>query len=100
MSYYASDEIPRSQEDNPENLTKLELIERTSAIKSIMVQFPEASPKHIEMCWNYIHRKGLLTVREQINSGFFDKKSEFSDPVGGVLKTAWVYNVDGSLAED
>lgn len=101
MSYYSDSNIPRAIEDNPENLTVLELAERARAIAQILVQFPDASPKHIEMCWGYIRRKGLDTVREQINSGYFNKPSEFSNPVGGVLKTAWVYEADGvTLATD
>jgi hypothetical protein len=95
MSYYSDSEIPRATEDNPEGLTVLQLAERTRAIAHNLLQFPDASPKHIEMSWNYIRRNGVETVREQINTGFFNKKSEFSDPVGGLLKTAWVYEADG-----
>ena len=99
MSYYSADEIPRAQQENPGNLTPLELNERERAIKAIMIENPDASPKMVEMCWNYIHREGLGVVRERINSGFFNKPSQFSNPVGGVLKTAWVYNADGTLVE-
>jgi hypothetical protein len=100
MSYYSDSEIPRSTEDNPENLTVLQLTERTRAIAQILLQFPDASPKHIEMCWNYIRRKGLETVREEINTGYFNKPSEFSNPVGGVFNTALIFNPDGTLVED
>jgi hypothetical protein len=96
MSYYSGDDIPRTER---ENLTKLQLEERERAIKEIIRQFPDASPKIVEMCWNYIRREGLQTVREKIETGFFDKPSEFANPVGGVLKTAWVYNPDGTLVE-
>ena len=99
MSYYSGDEFPRAEIDNPMNLTKLQLAEREKAIKEIMRLQPDASSKHVELCWNYIHREGLEKVREKINTGFFDKPSEFANPVGGVLKTAWVYNPDGSLVE-
>lgn len=101
MSYYSDSEIPRAIENNPENLTVLQLAERTRAISQILLQFPDASPKHIEMCWNYIRRNGLDKVREQINTGYFNKPSEFSNPVGGILKTAWVYESDGvTLVQD
>jgi hypothetical protein len=99
MSYYSGNDIPRTERENPENLTKLQLEEREMAIKEIMRQFPDASPKIVEICWNYIRREGLQNVREKINTGFFDKPSEFANPVGGVLKTAWVYNPDGTLVE-
>jgi hypothetical protein len=98
MSYYSDSEIPRAQEDNPENLTELQLNERKLAIAQILLQFPDASPKMIEMCWNYIRRKGLEHVREEINTGYFNKPSEFSNPQGGLLKTAWVYEPDGTLS--
>jgi hypothetical protein len=99
MSLYSGTEFKQVERENPENLTKLQLEERERAIKEIMRQFPDASPKHVEMCWNYIRREGLQTVRERIETGFFDKPSQFSNPVGGVLKTAWVYNPDGTLVE-
>lgn len=99
MSYYSNTEIPKHIPDNPENLTKLELMERDRAIQAILKEQPNASPKMVEMCWNYIRREGLSTVRERIESGFFDKPSEFANPVGGILKTAWVYNADGTLVE-
>ena len=98
MSYYSNTEIPRAQEDNPENLTELQLNERKLAIAQILLQFPDASPKMIEMCWNYIRRKGLENVREQINTGYFNKPSEFASPQGGLLKTAWIYEPDGTLS--
>ena len=98
MSLYIGDEIPRAKEENPEGLTVLELEERKRAVNEILRTQPNADPKHVEWAWNYIRRKGLQTVREQINTGFFDKPSEFSVPPGGVLKTAWVYEPDGSLA--
>jgi hypothetical protein len=78
MSYYSDTEIPRAEEANPEGLTKLELVERTRAINEIKKQYPNVSPVHIEWCWNYIHRTGLEKVREQINTGFFDKPSQFT----------------------
>jgi len=99
MSLYAGSEIPRAVPENPENLTKLQLTERERAIAEIIKQQPDASPKMVEMIWNYIHREGLSTIRERIESGFFDKPSEFANPKGGVLKTAWVYNADGTLVE-
>jgi hypothetical protein len=99
MSLYSDNEIPRHEPENPENLTKMELTERELAISAIMAQIPNASPKIVEMCWNYIRRNTVETVREQINTGFFDKPSEFANPPGGTLKTAWVYNADGTLAE-
>jgi hypothetical protein len=99
MSYYSGSDIPRTTIDNPENLTTLQLQERERAIKEIMVHYPDVSPKMVEMCWNYIQREGLKIVRERIESGFFNKPSEFSNPIGGVLKTAWVYNADGTLVE-
>ena len=99
MSYYSDCEIPRAKEDNPENLTELQLSERKRAIAQILLQFPDASPKNIEMCHNYIRRKGLENVREEINSGYFNKASEFAEPKGGLLKTAWVFEPDGTLSE-
>jgi len=99
MSLYAGSDIPRAVPENPENLTKLQLTERERAIAEIIKQQPDASPKMVEMIWNYIHREGLSTIRERIESGFFDKPSEFANPKGGVLKTAWVYNEDGTLVE-
>jgi hypothetical protein len=100
MSYYASSEIPRHEPENPENLSKVKLVERENAIKEIRKLYPDASPKIIEMCWNYINRKGINTVREEIEGGHFDKPSQFSNVSGDVvLKTGWVYNPDGSLVE-
>jgi hypothetical protein len=99
MSYYSGSEFPRAQPENPENLTPIQLVERDRAIAEILRINPDASPKMVEMCWNYIRREGVETVRERINSGFFNKPSEFSNPVGGVLKTAWVYHADGTLVE-
>jgi hypothetical protein len=98
MSYYSDLEIPRAKEENPENLTELQLNERKIAISQIMLQYPDASPKNVELCWNYIRRKGLESVREEINTGYFNKPSEFAEPKGGLLKTAWIYEPDGSLS--
>lgn len=98
MSYYSDSEIPRAKEDNPENLTELQLNERKRAIAQILLQFPDASPKMIEMCHNYIRRKGLETVREEINTGYFNKPSEFANPQGGLLKAGFVYEPDGTLS--
>jgi hypothetical protein len=80
MSYYSDTEIPRAEEDNPEGLTKLQLMERDRAVKEIQRQYPNASPMHIQWCHNYIRRMGLEKVREQINSGEFDKPSKFAVP--------------------
>lgn len=80
MSLYSGDEIPRYQDENIEKLTKLEVVERERAIGEMMRQFPDASPSHVQMCWNYLHREGVETVRERINSGFFDKPSQFANP--------------------
>ena len=100
MSLYCGDEIPRHVPENPENLTKLELEERERAIKEVLRLNPDASAKLVELAWNYIRREGLQNVREKINSGFYEKNpSQFCNPVGGVLKTAWVYNADGTLVE-
>lgn len=99
MSFYADSEIPRAQQDNPENLTRIQLTERERAISETLKQQPDASPKMVEMIWNYIHREGLSTIRERIESGFFDKPSQFANPKAGTLKTAWVYHADGTLVE-
>ncbi len=77
MSYYSDTDIPRAVEENPEGLTKLELVERTRAINEMIKQYPNVSPVHIEWCWNYIRRNGLDKVRDQINTGFFEKPSQF-----------------------
>ncbi len=100
MSYYSGSDIPRHVPENPENLSKLKFVERENAIREIMKLYPDASPKMVELCWNYINRKGIETVREEIESGHFDKPSQFSNVSGHtVLKTAWVYNPDGTLVE-
>lgn len=100
MSYYSGSDIPRHEPENPENLSKLKLVERENAIKEILKLYPDASTKMIELCWNYINRKGVETVREEIESGHFDKPSQFSNVHGQtVLKTAWVYEPDGTLVE-
>jgi hypothetical protein len=100
MSYYAGSDIPRHVPENPENLSKLKLVERENAIKEILKLYPDASSKMVELCWNYINRKGVETVREEIESGYFDRPSQFSNVSGHtVLKTAWVYNPDGTLVE-
>jgi hypothetical protein len=83
MSYYSDTEIPRAVEENPEGLTKLQLVERERAINEILKQYPNASPSHIQMCWNYIRRKGLSTVRDEIETGFFDKPSQYSTKIVG-----------------
>lgn len=81
MSLYSGDEIPRYQDENIEKLTKLEVVERERAIGEMMRQFPDASPSHVQMCWNYIHRNGLEKVRDQIETGFFNAPSQFAHPV-------------------
>jgi hypothetical protein len=80
MSYYSDVDIPRAEMDNPEGLSKIELEERERAIKQMQKEHPTVSPVHIQYCWNYIRRQGLEKVREQINSGEFDKPGQYAVP--------------------
>lgn len=80
MSYYSDSDIPRAEEENPEGLTKLQLMERERAVREMQKQYPNVSPIYAQYCWNYIRRQGLEKVREQIETGFFDKPSRFAVP--------------------
>jgi len=80
MSYYSNLDIPRAEEDNPEGLTKLQLMERERAVREMQKLYPNVSPMFAQYCWNYIRRQGLEKVREQINSGEFEKPSRFAVP--------------------
>lgn len=97
MSLYVDDEIPRYTDENTDGLTELEKMKREREIKQILLMYPNAEYKMAEMAWNYIHREGLESVRDKINSGFFNKPSKYANPPGGTIKSGYVYNPDGSL---
>ena len=97
MSLYVDSEIPRHVDENEDGLSELEKIERDRAIDEIVSKYPNTSWKMAEMCWNYIHRKGVVDIREKINSGFFKKPSKYAVAPGGTIKGGYVYNADGSL---
>ena len=53
------------------------------------------------ICKMYNQERRMINienVREQINTGYFNKPSEFASPQGGLLKTAWIYEPDGTLS--
>jgi hypothetical protein len=83
-----TDTIPRYEKPNPHNYTNLELAEKDKIMRVAEKEYPNQSPKIIELLYDMITKqKTQEEVNEIINKGLWEKKSSIVRPTGGTFKT-------------
>jgi hypothetical protein len=88
--------VPRYQKPNPYNYTKVQLAERTSAIRAMIKDYPTVPPMWVEWIYDVITNKPKEEVEKIINEGLWEGPGKFATAPGGVLNTVEVLNEDGT----
>jgi len=86
--------VPRYEKPNPYNYTKVQIAERTSAVRAMIKDYPNVPPMWVEWLYDTITKKSPEEVEKIINEGLWETPSKFSKPVGGVFKNVECFNED------
>tara|TARA_R110002072_G_scaffold12548_1_gene54035 strand:+ start:3475 stop:3723 length:249 start_codon:yes stop_codon:yes gene_type:complete len=70
--------LQRHVEENPLNLTNMELQERKEAVDQQVAKHPDVPPQWVEMLWNFLHKRTEQECRDMVNNGelFAEKKND------------------------
>lgn len=79
------DTIPRHEEENPYNYTKVEKAERSKAIKDMAKDYPHLPHGWLEMVYDFWKNTPEEQVTKIINDGTWEKPGRFSNSTGGVI---------------
>ena len=86
--------VPRYEKENPYNYTKIQIAERTSAVRAMIRDYPSVPPMWCEWLYDVITNKPKEEVEQIINEGLWEVPSKFSTAPGGVLNAVEVFNED------
>jgi hypothetical protein len=87
-------ELPKYENPNPYNYTKVQLAKRKKDIKAMIRDFPTVSPMWCEWIYDVIENTPKEEVEKIINEGLWEGPSKFSKAQGGILHTVEVFNED------
>lgn len=90
------DNIPRHKPDNPFNYTKMQLAQRSKAIKDAEKDYPNIPPSWIEMMYDVVENKSKEEVEEIINSGAWETPAKVRD-VPQTLMSGEILDTEGKL---
>jgi hypothetical protein len=77
--------LPRHQQSNPFNYTKVQLAQRKKAIKDMIKDYPTVCPMWCEWIYDFGQYTPPEEIERIINSGEWEKPGKFSKPLGGIL---------------